>query len=104
MNITRRAMFQKSAPVKDKGRLAAVAAMPCCVCSEFGMTQTSPTEVHHLICGRFSQAKAGDDATIPLCRYHHRGPGGIHTIRAEWINSYGPDADWLEWTNDRISE
>lgn len=104
MNITRRAIFQKSAPVKDKARLAEVAALQCCICEACGMTQTSKTEVHHCICGRFSQAKAGDDATIPLCHFHHRGPGGIHTIRAEWVNNYGQDTDWISWTDERISE
>lgn len=45
----------------------------CAVCGRYG------TETHHIFYGT-SNRKNSDQYgyTIPLCREHHTGPGGIH--------------------------
>lgn len=87
----------------DPAYLAAVRALPCCICAGWGISQTTPTEAHHAICGRYSQHKAPDRMAIPLCRDHHTGPQGIHTQRAQWIASYGPDTNYIAATQDRVA-
>ena len=94
----------------NKKRLAALHDMPCCVCHKFGMVQTSPTTAHHVICGRFSQKKASDDETIPLCDDHHQGMWGndpaklaIHKGKESWVREYGEDTEYLEWTDEQLA-
>lgn len=108
MNLNRRPIFAKPhAPRKDASRLSAVAALPCCICAEYGMSQASPTQVHHCICGRHSTAKAPDSMTIPLCEGHHQGNFdtskiAIHRDRAAWVEAYGNDTDWISWTENNL--
>ena len=70
--------------------------MPCIICSTFGEIQLSPTQAHHVICGRFSNRKTPDEKAIPLCEGHHQGnfdksKVAIHRERAKWVALYGPD-------------
>jgi hypothetical protein len=69
--------------------MAKVARIPCVICGN------PQVEVHHCISERFSQRKAWDTETIPLCVNHHRGPDGIHTDKASWESKYGLDRDYL---------
>lgn len=58
----------------------------------------SPCEEHHLNAGGIAgQARRGEDATVPLCAYHHRGvvPAevralGLSGTREALIARYGP--------------
>jgi hypothetical protein len=55
--------------------------LPCCVCGHW------PVEVHHLKRKADGTTyggaqKAGDDETIPLCKFHH------------WNGSYCQDHGW----------
>lgn len=79
----------KRKPAKDFDHMEYVASQPCVICGYW------PVEVHHCISNRFSQARAPDDMTIPLCYNHHRGDAGIHTNKALWEQLYGPDTDYL---------
>ncbi|MDX5416057.1 MAG: hypothetical protein LPK88_07025 [Alphaproteobacteria bacterium] len=79
----------KQSRKRNPAHLARVAQLPCVICG------SRPVEVHHVICGRYGQRRATDEDTIPLCYNHHRGPEGIHTIRAEWVARYGEDHEWL---------
>ncbi len=81
---------------KDPARLAAVAQLPCCICG------ARPVEVHHCISGRYSQRKAPDSMTIPLCYFHHLGAGGIHTNKSAWQAAHGPDTGYLPMVNRLI--
>ena len=72
-----------------KAHMAAVARLPCVCCGAW------PVSVHHVISGRYSQRKASDMETIPLCWNHHQGPDGIHTNKTKWQQSYGLDTDYL---------
>ena len=67
-----------------------VASLGCVICGCW------PVEVHHIICGRYSQKKPPDTETIPLCIPHHRiGPEAIHNGKRSWVEKYGPDTDYL---------
>lgn len=96
-------------PPKDPARLAAVAALPCCICHEYGMQQLSRTMVHHCIHGRYSTARAPDSMTIPLCDGHHQGDWdtskiALHREPAAWKAAYGVDTDWISWTEERLGQ
>lgn len=77
-----------SAPkrIRNKAHLKFVGSQPCLVCGR------APSDAHHL---RFAQPKAvglkaGDDHTVPLCRYHHRA---LHAAGDErlWWTQRGQD-------------
>jgi hypothetical protein len=59
---------------EERSHLAAVKALPCCICPD-GM-QMTPTECHHLLDGG---KRIGHFWVIPLCRLHH---AQIHRFRA----------------------
>ena len=81
-----------------RAHMAKVAALPCVVC-----LRPAPSTVHHCICGRFSQARAGDFQTIPLCHACHLGPNGIHASKAAWVKANGPDTDFLPLVADMLA-
>lgn len=88
-------------------RIARIAAMPCCICHEYGLPQNSPTQAHHCIHGRYSTRRAPDSMTIPLCEGHHQGDFdrskiALHRHKATWRDLYGADTDWISWTEDRL--
>lgn len=89
-------------PEKDPAYLARVRELRCCICVAFGERQTSPTQAHHVIMGRFSQRKTPDCMAIPLCYDHHQGGKGIHTHPAWWAKSYGEDSDFIAITQDKL--
>ena len=113
MNLTDRPIYakgQKPAPVKATGKdpahLAAVSALPCVVCWEWGMAQLSPTQVHHCIHGRYGNRKTPDRMTIPLCEGHHLGDFdkskiAIHRQPNAWRAAYGEDREWISWVEVR---
>jgi hypothetical protein len=73
-----------------------VKRLPCVCCG------ATPTSAHHCISGRYSQAKASDYDTIPLCYEHHQGATGIHANKAAWEETYGRDTDYLDVTRDNV--
>lgn len=94
---------RKRADGKDPDYLAAIHDLPCICCAILGISQNTPTEAHHTICGRYSQRKTPDDQAIPLCRNHHTGPDGIHTRRKWWVEAFGNDTDYIEQTRERVN-
>ena len=103
MSLTGQPVRQKAAkPVRGtsaaKAHMARVAACRCAACGRPG-----PSEVHHCICGRFSQAKAGDFQAIPLCWECHQGPHGIHASKEAWVANNGPDTDFLPVVADMLA-
>ena len=110
MNITSRPPLGLKAPkpAKDRRCLAAVAALPCVICHEYGLPQLSPTQVHHVIMGRGGNRKTPDAMAIPLCEGHHQGNFdtskiAIHREPALWREAYGPDTDYISRTQDAIA-
>ena len=92
---------------RDPKRLAAVAAMPCVICYEWGLTQKSPTQAHHCIHVRHSQKRAPDSMTIPLCEGHHIGlmdtsKIALHRHPMAWREEYGDDVNWIGWVEARL--
>ena len=77
--------------------MARVADLHCGCCS------ATTVEVHHVISGRYSQRRAADTQTIPLCPPCHRGPLGIHANKSAWEAKYGPDTDYLAIVADMLA-
>lgn len=88
--------------------MRAVRELPCVICDAFGEPQLSPTAAHHPIHGRYSARKAPDLTCIPLCEGHHQGlldtsKLALHQRPSEWRRTYGPDADYIAVTQDRLA-
>lgn len=87
-----------------------VRTLPCAVCEAYGFTQTSDTEFHHTISGRYSQAKTSCCYGIGLCGCHHTGQRhdrdrnkvAIHDDKPEWEDRYGLDTEYTAATLDRV--
>ena len=99
--------FKEPKEPKDPAYLEAVSKLPCCVCEKHHEFQASWVEVHHTICGRFSQRKTADRKAIPLCDGHHMGKLdtdklAIHNGKDPWVEKYGLDTDYIETTQKRI--
>ncbi len=107
---TRKAIPKQGKPAKDAKYLAGVRNLPCVICEAFGFHQTSPTTVHHTICGRYSGGKTPDRQAIPLCDCHHQGLRfdrdrtklAIHNGKDSWVEAYGKDTGYIAATQDRI--
>jgi len=87
--------------------MARVRALPCCICAEYGHRQTTATEAHHCIHGRYSARKAPDTMTIPLCAEHHRESAdpakvSLHASPAKWKRLYGEDTRWISWVEHQL--
>ena len=87
--------------------MARVRALPCCICTEWGMVQTTPTEAHHVIHGRYSAKRAPDTMTIPLCADHHRESAdpakiALHASPSRWKRYHGEDTRWISWVEHRL--
>lgn len=109
MNLMRKPPLglKRERPAKNAAYLERVRALPCCICHEYGLPQLSPTEAHHVICGRGGNLKTPDIMSIPLCHGHHSGDFdtskiAIHRQREAWVAEYGPDTDWTSWTQERL--
>lgn len=109
MNLAQKPPLGQKAPkaAPDPAYLAKVRALRCCICVNFGEMQTTPTEAHHPIHGRFSQRKTPDRMAIPVCRAHHRtGEGGkvaIHHEPTKWKRLYGEDHLFTAATQDAMA-
>lgn len=99
MNLTGRPIPQKSArPARDPDRLAKVKQLPCVICKA-----PPPSDAHHCIHDRYSQRKAPDSETIPLCKPHHQdGPEAIHSDKRAWREKHGPDYGYLAMVDDML--
>lgn len=93
---------------KNAAYLTAVHDYPCCICEAFGEAQTTPTEAHHVICGRYSFKKTPDIMAIPLCDGHHQGmfdtsKTAIHRGKETWVAKYGLDTDYVAAMQDKLA-
>lgn len=107
VSAKRRAHRASDEGQRDADHLARVRSLPCIICAEWGTRQTTPTEAHHVICGRYGTRKVPDRMTLPLCREHHRESDdprklAIHQGKATWAATYGPDYDWLPRVLDML--
>lgn len=107
MNVTPN--FKQPKAVKDPKYVGYVKQLPCVICEAYGEPYgQAPSDAHHPICGRFSQAKAPDHTVIPLCKAHHQtgehGKPSVHGHRAAFVEAYGPDTEYIDITRDRVFE
>jgi len=108
MNFSNRGPLGPKAPKahKDPAYLARVAELPCIVCEAYGEPQRTPTTVHHVIHGRFSQRKTPDRMAIPLCADHHQlggnGKVALHNEPTKWKRLYGEDHTYTAIIQDRL--
>lgn len=80
--------------------MAKVKRLPCVICHRPG-----PSDVHHVICGRFGTQRATSFQVIPLCPECHRYPHpfAIHSGKASWIERNGPDYEYLPVVADMLA-
>lgn len=101
-----------------------VKQLPCIACEKDKQRQPNRTEEHHLNTGgNAGQRRRGDEFSIPLCQWHHRGEMRQNRWprverAAEWESAYGPslarnskefrtrygtDDELLQLTNERLA-
>jgi hypothetical protein len=83
----------KRGTAAGRAYMALVAQLPCACCGLYAV------KVHHPIHGRYSQRRAPDTDTIPLCPLHH---AELHSHPARWLALYGSDADLIEPTRRAV--
>ena len=85
-----------------------------CICCRRLGHKNGQVEVHHLVEGR---KRLGDDETIPLCAYHHRGVTEYKKSIAERVlkasrhlhgrrafeQEWGSEKDLLTYTNELLN-
>jgi hypothetical protein len=90
-----------SKPTKlQQARLDALHAMPCIACAKEGefaskrgelrLGQPGKTEIHHLVDKGYRIHSGGHDATLNLCRWHHRGICIEYVTAREMKELHGP--------------
>lgn len=109
MNLANRGPLglRNQKPRPDPAYLARVHELPCCICEAFGEVQTSPTQAHHPIHGRFGSRRVPDRMAIPVCEGHHQGlvdttKIALHREPERWRSLYGEDHDYIAATQDRL--
>lgn len=108
MNLTKRPIAAKPERAKpNPDYLAKVRALPCIICTAYGLPQRSPTQAHHVIHQRGSFRKVPDEMSIPLCEGHHLGlmdtsKIALHQQPSRWKREYGPDHTYIATTQDMI--
>ena len=90
-----------SAEIREgKEWMRRVKELPCAICRKSG-----PSDVHHVIHGRYGTRRAPDKDTIPLCKAHHQdGPEAIHQGKASWAEKHGHDYSYLPWVAALLGE
>lgn len=72
--------------------------------------QPGATEIHHRTTGDLhGQKQLGQDATVALCSWHHRGLPLYGQTQAVMRDTYGPSLayhkrDFLSWLQDTLGE
>jgi hypothetical protein len=103
----------------EQARLDAIHAMPCIACEKERVVQPLRTEAHHLVDKGTRALSGGHVATIPLCKYHHRGElldymsgremkfvygPSLALHKREFKACYGTERELLAETDERLKE
>ena len=68
-----------------------IRALPCIACKMYGHAQPNGTEEHHLnLGGKAGQKRRGEDFSIPLCKWHHRGLAQANKTTLQMRHQFGP--------------
>lgn len=106
-------LFPKSLSSRRHPRFSRFAEIGCVCCRRLGH-KNGEVEVHHLVEGR---KRLGDNDTIPLCAYHHRGVTDYKKSIAERVmkasrhlhgrrlfeQQWGSEKDLLAFTNELLN-
>ena len=100
--------------VKNPDRLGWIHTLPCCCCQKEEIAQPNPTEAHHIVDKGYREHSGGDEATLPLCRWYHRGVPiegwsaskmtfeygpSLALHKKRFIDTYGTERELLEQVN-----
>ena len=86
--------FKEPKPARDRAHMARVAQLPCVICHR------RPVQVHHCIHDRYSQRRASDRETIPLCPECH---ADLHANKTAWRDRNGADHEYLAVVADMLA-
>lgn len=103
---------------RDEKRYAALRELGCIACWDTVRRHIVP-EVHHLVDKGYRRHSGGNQATIPLCAWHHRGepemdvsmgymramrgPSMLHEAK-EFARTYGSQRELLARVNSQLRE
>lgn len=77
-------------PRAREHRFRRLKEMGCMACFEQGLPGV-PGEIHHLnLGGKAGQKRRGDEFTVPLCAWHHRGEPLRFETKTTMAMHYGP--------------
>ena len=65
--------------------------------------QTRPCDAHHARINTGMGMKSSDYDTLPLCKNHHQGKEGFHTIgKKTWEAKYGTQREHVKQTQEEL--
>ena len=86
-----------------------VKMLPCCAIMEVIEKKIIrcgdwPCDSHHIReVGTGMGIKSSDFEAIPLCKFHHQGEGGFHTLgRKKWENYFGTQREHVKQTQEEL--
>lgn len=80
-----------------KRHIGRVKELGCAVCGASG-----PSDAHHILEGRTPGRKSPDMLVIPLCRFCHTSPKGIHGDKSMWNIHKATELKCLAETIERL--
>jgi len=83
-----------------------VAQLRCVLCVFLGLPQEGRTTVHHIKEGTGISQRSQNWLTIPLCNFHHQGPGGVHGLGTKgfYLRYKLDELDLLAMTIETLSK
>jgi hypothetical protein len=81
---------------RDEKRYKALRNLGCVACNQESRSIGTllPVEVHHLVDKGYRKHSGGNQATIPLCNWHHRGEPIINHSTTWMRGMFGPSMYW----------
>jgi hypothetical protein len=90
-------------PTRDEKRYAALRAIGCIICRLKGYSfPCGHPEIHHLVDHGYRKHSGGNQATIPLGKWHHRGEPRIEYTVTEMRQIWGPSMELEGKEFDRL--